>query len=96
MLKIRFQRVGKKNQPRFRIVAIDSRFGPKSGKAKEILGWWDPIKKVGDFKPDRIKYWISVGAQVSDTVWNLLIKKRIISGKKRKINIKPKKENQNA
>jgi small subunit ribosomal protein S16 len=92
MLKIRFQRVGKKNQPKFRLVAIDSRFGPKSGKAKEVLGWWDPLKKVGEFNKERIDYWLSCGAQVSDTAWNLLIKKGIIKGQKRKIKISPKKE----
>lgn len=91
MMRLRFQRIGKKNQPKFRLVAIDSRFGPKSGRAKEILGWWDPIKKVGEFKNERINYWLSVGAQPTDTVWNLLVKKGIIKGTKRKINISPKK-----
>jgi len=91
MLKIRFKRVGRRNQPKFRLVAIDSRFGPKSGKEKEILGWWDPVKKVGNFNKERIEYWISVGAQVSDTAWNVLIKNKIIKGKKRKIKISPKK-----
>lgn len=90
-MRIRFQRVGKKNQPKFRLIAIDSRFGPKSGRAKEILGWWDPIKKQGEFDKERINYWLSVGAQPTDTVWNLLIKKGIIKGKKRKISITSKK-----
>ena len=84
MLKIRLQRVGRKNEPSFRIVLVDSRMGPKSGKALEILGSHDFREGKGNNKinGDRIKYWISKGAKASDTVHNMLIKNQIISGKK--------------
>ena len=91
MLKIRLQRVGRKNEPSFRIVLVDSRMGPKSGKALEIVGSHDFREGKGNNKinGDRIKYWISNGAQVSETMNNLLISEKVISGKK--INVLPKK-----
>ncbi len=54
----------------------------------EVLGSWDPHMKKGVFKNDKIKYWIEKGAQVSDSVWNLLIKNNVIEGKTRAIKIK--------
>lgn len=89
MLKIRLQRVGRKNIPAFRIVLTDSKNSTKSGKYHEILGSYDPIKNVKEVKADRVKYWISVGAQVTGTVHNFLLDKKIISGKK--INVLPRK-----
>jgi small subunit ribosomal protein S16 len=90
MLKIRLQRVGKKHEPVFRIVVCESTRGPKAGDNIETLGSYDPRdKNEATFNEERIKHWISVGAQVSDTVHNLLIKKGIIEGKK--VNALPKK-----
>lgn len=54
----------------------------------EVLGSWDPHHKKGVFNGDKIKYWISKGAQVSDSVWNLLIRQGIIEGRKRAVKIK--------
>jgi len=83
MLKIRMQRVGRKHEPVFRLVLTDSRSGPKSGKVIEILGSYDSRRgEKAEFKTDRIKYWISIGAQTSNTVHNMLISKEIIKGKK--------------
>lgn len=82
MLTIRFLRVGKKNQPVFRIVVTDKKNAPKSGSFLEILGFYNPVTKEKNIKVDRIKYWLSVGAQSSDTVHNLLIREKIIEGKK--------------
>ena len=89
MLKIRLQRTGRRNNPFFRVVLIDSHSGPKSGKYVELLGSYDPKQGDIQLKKDRIKYWMSVGAQTSDTVHNFLISKKIIEGKK--INVLPKK-----
>lgn len=89
MLKIRLQRVGRKNDASFRVVVIESQRGPKAGSALEILGFYDPKKDIVEIKGDRATYWMSVGAQVSATVHNLLISKSIIKGKK--INVLPKK-----
>lgn len=90
MLKIRLQRVGRVNVPTFRVVLTDSKNSTKSGKFLEILGTFDPVNEVKEVKADRIKHWMSKGAQVSDTVHNFLVGKKIISGKK--INKLPKKK----
>lgn len=84
MLKIRLQRVGKRNQPYFRLVLTPSTNAAKGGEVQEILGNYDPVKKTKAFKADRIKYWLSVGAQLSDTANNLLINEKIIEGAKKR------------
>lgn len=81
MLVIRFQRVGRRNDPAFRIVVTEKRSKPKSG-GLEILGSYHPKTKENTLKRERILYWLSKGAQASPTVHNLLISKGLISGKK--------------
>ena len=90
MLKIRLQRIGRKNDPSFRAVLTDSKNSTKSGKFLEILGTYNP--KVGEknLLADRIKYWMSQGAKCSDTMHNFLVHDKIINGKK--INVLPKKK----
>lgn len=92
MLMIRFQRVGRKHEPKFRLVLTDSKNGPKSGKYIEVLGSYDPREnnKAEQFNAPKIKYWIENGAKLSVTVNNLLISLKIISGKK--ANALPKKK----
>lgn len=91
MLKIRLQRVGRKHEPTFRLVLSDSKNSPKSGKTLETLGAYDSRRgEKSEFKNDRIKHWISKGAQLSGTVHNLLVSKKVIEGKK--INVLPKKK----
>ena len=80
MLVIRMQRVGRKNDPAFRVVLTERRSKPKSGQ-QEILGARHPKTKETVLKGERILYWISKGAQVSPTVHNLLISKKIMEGK---------------
>ena len=90
MLKVRLQRVGKNHEPIYRLVLTDSKNGPKSGKFLEILGNYDARKNDKTIlKEDRIKHWISNGAQVSGTVHNILVGSKVIEGKK--INVLPKK-----
>ena len=90
MLMIRLQRVGRVHEPVFRLVLTDSKNGPKSGKFLEILGNFDTRKsEKAELKVEEIKKWISKGAQLSTTVHNMLLDKKIISGKK--INALPKK-----
>jgi small subunit ribosomal protein S16 len=90
MLMVRLQRVGRKHEPVFRLVLTDSKNGPKSGKFLEILGNMDMRRsEKAEFKIDRVKYWMSKGAQLSDTVHNLLVGRKDIEGKK--INVLPKK-----
>ncbi len=91
MLKIRLQRVGRKHEPSFRLVLTDSKNSTKSGKYLENLGSYDARRgEKSEFKADRITYWVSKGAQLSGTVNNLLIDKKIVSGKK--INVLPLKK----
>ena len=95
MLKIRLQRTGRKNVPTFRIVLTDSKNSTKSGKFIEVLGNHDPRGDKGEVKADRVKYWMTQGAQLSGTLHNLFIKKGIIKGEKvNKLpkNTPPKKE----
>lgn len=93
MLAIRFQPVGKKHQKIFRIVLQEKR-SKLQGKIIKNLGWWDPRRKVGDFDAETINFYIKNGADVSDSVWNLLVNKGIIQGEKRKISIRPKKKSE--
>lgn len=90
MLKIRLQRVGRKNDPSFRIVVIPKQKDSQSGKVIEILGSYNARQGKPQIKADRVKHWIATGAQVSDTVHNLLINQKIIEGKK--INVLPKRK----
>jgi len=91
MLTLRFQRQGKKRDFIFRIVAVDSKVAINSGKSKEILGWWDPRINKFELKKERILHWISQGAQPSDSCYNLLVRAKIVEGKKRPITIRKKK-----
>ena len=69
------KRIGAKNNPVFRIVVADGR-SPRDGKFIEELGTYQPLKKGDNFKLDldRAKYWISKGAQPSDTVASFIKK----------------------
>jgi len=89
MLKIRLQRVGRKHEPAFRLVLTDSQNSTKTGRFKEILGSYDPRKTTDVLDADRIKHWLSKGAQPTGTVHNLLITHGVIEGKKK--NVLPKK-----
>ncbi|OGG92258.1 30S ribosomal protein S16 [Candidatus Kuenenbacteria bacterium RIFCSPLOWO2_12_FULL_42_13] len=83
MLMIRLSRVGKKKQPTYRIIIQDKTRDPW-GKALEILGNYNPHTKAIAINQERLNYWRGVGAQMSATVNNLLIKKQIITGTKMK------------
>jgi small subunit ribosomal protein S16 len=85
MLKIRLQRIGRKNEAAFRLVVTDSKNAPQSGKFLEILGSYTVKSDAVSFKKDRIEHWIKSGAQVSDTAHNMLVKEKIIEGKKKNV-----------
>ncbi len=71
-VKIRFARIGKKHAPIYRIVAIDSR-RKRDGMFLENLGTYDPkTKQLVQFHDDRIAYWVSVGAEITDPVVRLM------------------------
>lgn len=89
MLKMRLQRVGRKNDPSFRVIVTDSRSGPKSGKNVDNLGSYSAKSNAFQVEAERVQEWIKKGVQVSPTVHNLLVTNKIIEGKK--INVLPKK-----
>ena len=69
---IRLSRIGKKNRPYWRLVAMDSR-KKRDGACLENLGTYDPIKhNMIQIHHDRIQDWVSKGAQCSDTVRKLI------------------------
>ena len=88
MLTIRLSRVGRKNDPSFRVVVVESKRKVKAGNYLEMVGSYDPRVDRIQLNAERIKHWLSMGATVSDTVHNLLVSQKIIDAKK--INILPK------
>lgn len=74
-VKIRLRRMGSNKKPFFRIVAIDAR-GKQEGRYLEMLGWYDPKLKGTNYeiKAERVAYWKSQGAILSDTVSSLMRK----------------------
>ncbi len=89
MITIRLQRHGRKNDPSFRVIVVDSKKKPKTGNYLEMVGFYDARVDRTELKGERIKHWMLHGATVSDTVHNLLVSKKIIDAKK--INVLPKK-----
>jgi small subunit ribosomal protein S16 len=90
MVVLRLKRLGRTHRPFFRVCAMDKR-SPRDGRVIEELGWYDPIApdtRQVELNAARIDYWLSVGAQPSDTVRGLLRKagidpkpgKRVVAG----------------
>ena len=75
MVKIRLRRTGCNNNATYRVVATDER-SPRDGKFLEILGWYLPKQAGENFKLDidRVQYWQSKGAQLSETVASIVRK----------------------
>jgi small subunit ribosomal protein S16 len=82
MLMIRFQRIGRKNDPAFRIAVVPKAAGPKAGKFVDLVGTYNPKTKATTLKPDAIKAWIGKGAQVSPSLHNLLVKEGVVDAPK--------------
>ena len=82
MLTIRLFRVGRKNQPAFKIVVTDKRKSSTRGRFVEEVGVYNPLTKQRNLKGDRVKYWMSVGAKPSPTVHNMLVTDKIVEGPK--------------
>lgn len=70
--------MGRKKEPFYRLIAIDSR-ARRDGKPIQLLGWYDPMKKESSLDAPAIKEWLSKGAQPSDTVGALLKKALIMN-----------------
>lgn len=78
MVKIRLTKVGRKHDPSYRIVITPLR-EKRDSKAIEYVGTYSPIRKETVVNKERVEYWLSVGAQPSDTVRNILIREKILS-----------------
>ncbi len=86
MLTIRLTRIGKKKQPAYRFIVSEKARDPW-GKALEILGAYNPLTNPAtiSIERERVEYWISKGAQTSDTVRNIFIDQGILKGSKVKL-----------
>ncbi|NCO05257.1 MAG: 30S ribosomal protein S16 [Candidatus Magasanikbacteria bacterium] len=85
MLRIRFQRMGRKKKPSYRVIVSEKHKDTQAGSL-EILGTYNAIEqpKIIQLNIDRIKHWLSVGAQPSPAVHNLFVREGILEGKKQK------------
>ncbi len=85
MLKIRLQRIGRKNEAHFRVILTDHKNAAKTGKFLAILGSYNPHKGEVVMDAEEIKRRMSQGAQVSDTMHNFLVKQGVITAKKKNV-----------
>ncbi len=79
---IRMQRIGRKNDPAFRMLVLEKASGPKAGTYVDHVGTYNPKTKQFNADGAKIKDWMSKGAQVSPSLHNLLVDKGVIEGKK--------------
>lgn len=79
MVKLRLTRTGKRGEPHYRIIAIHART-KREGRALEYLGYYNPRTKPSTvtLKDERIKYWLSQGAQPTNIVRSLLVKNNLL------------------
>jgi len=82
------QRVGRINTPAYRIIVVEHTESPKTGNFVDLVGSYNPKTKERKLDEAKIKHWMSVGAQPSDTVHNMLVSVGILNAKK--INVLPK------
>jgi len=81
VIKLRLRRMGAKKRPSYRIVAADSR-SPRDGRFIEIVGFYDPLTEPATVKvnEERARHWLSVGAQPTDTVRDILRRAGVVEG----------------
>ncbi len=85
---IRLQRIGRKNDPSFRIIVTDKRESTTSTRFADIVGTYQPKAGTIEIDAEKVTKWLKNGAQASPTVHNMLVTKKIIDAKK--INVLPK------
>lgn len=76
-LRIRLARFGRTHHPIYRIVVMDAR-SPREGKYIDILGTYDPIRRDLSIKEEKVKEWISRGAELTDRTKSLLKNAKIL------------------
>lgn len=86
MLRIKLSRVGKRKQPSYRLLVTERQKDPW-GTYIENVGTFNPLTNPAtvNLKEDRIKHWLSVGAEPTDTVHNILVSAGIIDAKKKNV-----------
>jgi small subunit ribosomal protein S16 len=82
MLRIRLSRKGRTHKPMYRIVVSDQKRDTQ-GRAVENLGHYNPFSKEIVINKERAQYWLSVGAQPSDSVFNIFVSQGVMEAKKR-------------
>lgn len=80
MVKIRLMRMGMKGAPSYRVVVAEAE-SPRDGRIIENIGWYNPLTDPSTIKIDaeRARYWLSVGAQPTESAQSLLIRSGIVS-----------------
>lgn len=91
MLAIKLERIGKKNQPSFRIIVKEKR-SKMHGRSVDDLGWLNPKSKEVQVNQERALHWLKVGAKPTDTVHNLFVKSGVIKEPKTPVHKKKKVE----
>ena len=86
---IRFQRIGRANDPAFRIAVLEKERAAQANAIVEQLGTYNPRTKALTLNEEAVKAWLEKGAQPTDSIRNLLIAKGVMEGKK--VNVLPKK-----
>jgi small subunit ribosomal protein S16 len=84
MLKIRLKRIGRRHQPHYRIVVMESS-QPRDGKTVEEIGYYNPRQNpsVFDLDEKKAKYWLEKGAQPTDTIAQYFVKLGLLDSIKR-------------
>ena len=77
MLKLRLKRNGRKRQPAYRLVIMQST-SRRDGRPVDEVGYYNPITKESYFNEEKITKWLNNGAQPTETVFNLLKKSNLI------------------
>ena len=85
MLTIRLQRIGRKNEAAFRLILTESKNAAKTGKFKEILGYYTLKSDKIELNKDRISHWLKEGVQVSDTAHNIFVKNGLKDGRAKNV-----------
>ena len=81
MLKLRLKRNGRKRQPSYRLVIMEST-SRRNGRPIDEVGYYNPITKKSYFNQDKIIKWLKYGVQPTETVFQLLKKSNLIVDKK--------------
>ena len=77
MLKLRLKRNGRKRQPSYRLVVIESK-SRRDGRPVDEVGYYNPITKESYFNKEKIIKWLNIGVQPTETVSHLLKKTNLL------------------